>query len=117
MKTKLTIEQSQRLIELGVDPSKASEVKEFDDELSQWTHRGSPIFTLTDILSLLPTEIMIHRNGDTLGMIYHCGQWRAGYSHEAIYCDHTKVAPELIDALFELLVWVLQNHPDKIKKL
>jgi len=30
MKEKLTIEQSNRLIELGVDPSKASEIEEID---------------------------------------------------------------------------------------
>lgn len=49
MKTNLTPEQSDRLIELGVDPSMASEVHPYSDDVSQWTNRGDPIFTLTDI--------------------------------------------------------------------
>lgn len=124
MKTNLTPSQSQRLIELGVDPSKASEVKEFDDELSKWTHRGSPIFTLTDILSLLPQRI------DTLILsIFGTGfdeltveskeGWMASYVTEFMEAESKNTifqAPELIDALFELLCWVLKNHPDKIKR-
>lgn len=120
MKTNLTPEQSDRLIELGVDPMLASCEQYVDTGKIkngiELPPQPKPVFKLTDILSLLPTEIKIHRAGDTLGMMYHCGQWRVGYSNDVCYCDHTKVAPELIDALFELLCWVLKNHPDKIKK-
>lgn len=112
MKTNLTPEQSQRLIALGVDPSKASEkskVYEPIDANHRWESEV-PIFTLSDILSLLPTEIDIHPGSDTHGMVYHCGQWRVGYSNYEVFCDHTKVAPELIDALFELLCWTLTRE-------
>lgn len=116
MKTKLTPSQSQRLIELGVDAKLASSSTKVYEQLTERVRWESklPIFDLSDILSLLPTEIKIQRNGDTLGMMYHCGQWRAGYSNDAVYCDHTKVAPELIDALFELLVWCITNKHLKL---
>lgn len=121
MKTKLTPEQSQRLIELGVNPSKASE----NTEYGAWadSEHGKPIFALADILSLLPKEIC-----DTeiwkdfyLTIESDCyNTWLATYRE---YCGDEimmeigeKVAPELIDALFELLCWILKNHPDKIKQ-
>ena len=121
MKTILTVEESQRLIALGVDPKLASE--------SIWSMaigkgvRGitklpspQPIFNIADILSILPKEIKIHRDGDNLSMIYHCGKWRVGYTNCAEYCNHTKVAPELIDALYQLLVWLLENKNIKLKE-
>lgn len=119
MKSNLTPSQSQRLIELGVDPSKASEVKEFDDELSLWTHRGNPIFTLADILSLLPKEIEApdywgEVDACSLGITTLNNDWEVSYFGASnVY----RKAPELIDALFELLCWVLKNHPDKINRL
>lgn len=109
MKSKLTPEQSDRLIELGVDPSKASEktkVYEPIDVNHRWESKV-PIFDLSDVLSLLPPEIDTHPCRGTLGMVYHCGQWRVGYSNYKVFCDYTKVAPELIDALYELLCWTL----------
>ena len=149
MKTKLTVEESARLIELGVDPKMASmcmlyfaesdtsepipssevwedcgkllcnisdevesvecKIVPIDSDYDQSSKEETPIFTLADILSILPKEIKIHRDGDTLSMIYHCGQWRVGYTNCAEYCDHTQVAPELIDALYSLLVWCLEN--------
>lgn len=110
MKTKLTPEQSQRLIKLGVNPSKASEVKEFDDELSRWTHRGSHIFILSDILSLLPKEIILQGTEVQLQMGWNGIVWIAGYDNRmSDYC-HFEHNPELIDALFELLCWTLTRE-------
>lgn len=123
MKTKLTPEQSQRLIELGVDPSKASEVKEFDDELSQWTHRGNPIFTLSDIISLLPKEIdgypllifskRFFEETDEVDegwtVLYTNNDLTAAFGDKGIYST-----TELIDALFELLVWCVTNKHLKV---
>ena len=126
MKTNLTPEQSQRLIELGVTPSNASEVHPYSDDVSQWTNRGDPIFTLFDILSLLPKEIdgypllifskRFFEETDKVDegwtVLYTNNDLTAAFGDKGIYST-----PELIDALFELLVWVLQNHPDKIKRL
>ena len=126
MKTQLTAEESAKLIELGVSPERASETRmDFNGTYAYVQGEESQlvrncvnghfyveecrIFTLADILDILPKEVKIHRDGDTLSMIYHCGQWRVGYSNCAEYCNHTKVAPELIDALYSLLVWCLEK--------
>lgn len=88
---------------IDVDRKIVTKDSDFDHSYAN----DNPIFTLADILDILPKKIKIHRDGDTLSMIYHCGQWRVGYSNCAEYCNHTKVAPELIDALYSLLVWCL----------
>ena len=114
MKTQLTAEESAKLIELGVSPERASERTPDYTDLNNTgrpleRREPLPIFTIADILDILPKEVKIHRDGDALSMIYHCGQWRVGYSNCAEYCNHTKVAPELIDALYSLLVWCLEK--------
>ncbi len=103
MKTRLTPSQSQCLIELGVDPSKASE--------------------LADILSLLPK--MMKYKGDPYGLnIEWDDNWAASYFNAVKFIMPNEEgtmayesATELIDALYKLLVWLLKNHPNKIKKL
>lgn len=57
MKTALTTEQSAALIDRGIPKEKASQVKECRDDVSQWTHRGTPIFTLTHLFGHLPKQI------------------------------------------------------------
>lgn len=111
MKDRLTSEQSQRLIELGVDPSKASEVQHFDDAVSQWTNRGYAIFTLSDVLSLLPKEIY---NED---IIYHCTINIGSYFNEVLYKYNSLILKsftrgELVDALYELLCWTLTRNKE-----
>lgn len=134
MKTKLTPEQSQRLIELGVDPSKASmcqiqhsadgetiyrivEHDEFCYEMS--CLHPKPIFNLSDILSLLPKEICERING--IRYDCHLSMYGSNKTWGAMYrldCGDDFLeafdSPELIDALYELLCWVLKNHPGKI---
>lgn len=115
MKTKLTPEQSQRLIELGVDPSKASEHSIYMK--MEAGCRGiiqvpayNPVFTLSDLLSLLPKEIEANYQGEAIP--YHLVITTSGLGNwEVSYSDNTtlKAASELIDALFELLVWCITN--------
>ncbi len=109
MKTELTIEQSRRLIELGVDPNKASEIKEFDDPVSKWIHRGAPIFTLADLLVMLPKNIVV--DGVTLNLTieWHYKQWCIFYigSH---YPSKSFYHVELIDAIYSLLIWLIENR-------
>lgn len=114
MKDRLTPEQSQRLIELGVDPSKASG----NTEYGAWadSEHGKPIFDLSDILSLLPKTISLHGDTCQFEIKWHCGEWIAKYDDPESCYFHSEYSFEFIDALFELLCWVLINHPDKIKK-
>ena len=108
MKTQLTAEQSAKLIELGVSPERASKIKVEVKESSRGcpniycSEVKRPIFTLADILDILPKENV----GSNLGMEYDCEfkQWWVGYN-----LRHLESAPELIDALYSLLVWCLEK--------
>lgn len=120
MKTNLTPEQSQRLIELGVNPSLASE----NTEYGAWadSEHGKPIFTLTDVISLLPkkieAEIQNVRRVVQLEVRWHGDCWLARYSdlHGDIVDDKTspKLDYELIDALYELTIWCIENNHLKV---
>lgn len=114
MKTTLTIEQSQRLIELGVNPYLASnEVTEkhpiTENEISY------PIFTLADLLGILPKRIddyhfSIDHNGDSFDVNYL--EWDDDENWEAVVCSFMCdgfAAPELINALYELTIWLIEN--------
>lgn len=112
MKSKLTPEQSQRLVELGVDPCRASEkarVYETIDTHHRW-ESGVPIFALSDILSLLPKEIRNEELEVKLVIEGLDDHWRASYVFIGSFDVRQYYdAPELIDALFELLVWCITN--------
>ena len=121
MKTLLTVEESQRLIDLGVDPKMAS-IKEFvpiHPEVLKGNAEYAkpwgwfPKFRLEDILSILPKEI----NG------YHLNIEASEQGYEVCYklwdTYHFMGAtesPELIDALYPLLVWCLEHKIIKLKE-
>lgn len=115
METTLTPEQSATLIAKGISADKASEIKEYDDAVSQWTHRGAPIFTLADLLELLPKKI--NEGNYYLDLSYGFGDWTASYilwndCDEGTYIRDTqgeKTEKELVDALYELLLWAIDN--------
>ena len=113
MKTELTIEESARLIELGVDAELASHTENnfyngiTDKEFKVW-HR----FTLTDLLSILPKEIDgYHLNIEAITEGYNVGYLLWG--EDAPWCGVIedskceRFAPELIDALNQLAIWLL----------
>lgn len=107
MKTQLTIEESAKLIELGIDSKLAS------DEYGGGDCRIIPIFTLTDILSILPKEIcggtallnLAADNTEWFAAYYDCNI----YSHISVYKDSAVLTPEFIDSLYKLLIWVITN--------
>lgn len=112
MKTELTVEQSARLIELGVARSKASE----NTEVGAWADSGygKPIFTLADILAMLPKELCERRDGIRwdchLSMCGYNGTWGAMYRLDS-GDDFLVVfeSPDLIDTLYELLIWCINE--------
>ncbi|MBD5283332.1 MAG: hypothetical protein HDS31_01795 [Bacteroides sp.] len=74
MKTKLTLEESARLIELGIDPKMASE-REFVDKTEINSNQfleieEYPRFTLADLLSILPKDIK-QVNKDSITMVVY----------------------------------------------
>ena len=106
MKTELTKEQSQHLIDLGVPKEKASEFEPFDKQ-----DDGVFIFTLTDLLKILPKEIKTEDN------IYRQTMLWGGFSYFVGYRIHDTdrwlfqicLTKELIDALYELTIWCIEN--------
>ena len=119
MKTQLTAEQSAKLIELGVSPERASESKSSvaygNGARGIMKVPEMPIFTLTDILDILPKKITFgHRTNCRLKMQPIISSkdrisevWQACYLHTSLKANAE--APELIDALYSLLVWCLEK--------
>lgn len=118
MKKRLTREQSDKLIELGINPQKASEIEEYTDAVSQWTHRGWPIFTLADIINLLPSTIYSDARDITYSLYIIKGEFQStvAYRHYAYFKSFgpAKSYAELIDALYELLIWTIKNKYCKL---
>ena len=121
MKNKLTIEESQKLIALGVDAELAS-WREFVDKPEEDSNQfleieEYPRFTLTDILSILPKEIDSYHLNISAGKI----EWYVSY--ENIGINNTMLvkwdaaASELIDALNQLAIYCLENNHIKIEKI
>ena len=134
MKTILTVEESQRLIELGVDPKLAKsvcldfngtyayisgeETKTVVDWVNMEYYTEQPVvFTLTDILSILPKEIkQVKKHPMTMVVYWHSinNEWNAYYDYSEL--SPIKSSPELIDALNQLLIYVLENFPNENHK-
>lgn len=107
MKQQLTVEQSSELIKRGIARSKAS-------EFSQWEQHGSLIFTLSDLLEILPKSI---RNSIPwiygLNISWHDNKWNVVYitwfDTTRYNVIHACSSVELIDALYQFVVWCLDN--------
>ena len=134
MKTILTVEESRRLIDLGVDPKLASATRYTISETEEYCGykreitvtygyinnylSADSIFTLADILSILPKEIedsnldIISTQVDIKNHKKVSG-WIATYidSHNDLAFGNESVfqSPELIDALNQLLIWCLES--------
>lgn len=119
MKQMLSVEQSAELIKRGVSEERASEYKlnpTFDDLALEW-RKPLPIFTLVDLLSLLPKKLYgeetdyceceLHIHANKLG-------WSASYMEirgsEVVVMKLTSYGVELIDALFSLVCKLIDNH-------
>lgn len=110
MKRELTTEQSQRLLDLGLPEEKASFCeKAFDDG-----YRHNPIFSLDDLIEIVPKYIKYPIEGEFLHPGDFFMRWNNRFLHHEVgyigYLDKTEwCAEELIDAIFLLLEWLLMN--------
>lgn len=114
MKQILTIKQSAELIKRGVNANRATEIKLYDDPVSEWTHRGCLLFTLTDLFSLLPVDIYQEHKVYGLAMRFIFEKWHVEYSRDNLDILAITHATELIDALYEMLLWWLDNNHVKL---
>lgn len=108
MKTRLTIEQSQHLIDLGVPQEKANNFRmEYDGmtspDLDSTRVKIFPIFELEDFLNgeILPKET-VHRSCISVKWNFLTEKWDVDYDcTQGSWC----CAKELINALYELTCW------------
>ncbi len=122
MKDRLTAEQSEYLIRLGIREDKASGEKELK-RLPEHVLNGTPMatgekwgwfkcFTLSDLLSLLPKQLT-YPTANRLEILYpftDAGEVLVRYATlvgSAIETDFS--APDLIDCLYELLIWCVKE--------
>lgn len=123
MRTTLTIEQSATLISKGISAERASafdDIRTVIDSVPTFCPGTVPIFTLADLLSLLPKEL------DTTYLLTIVGgskYWYANYAWNECYDrDWSKDdelglftgEKELIDALYNLLLWIIDHNHVKL---
>lgn len=115
MKQTLSVEQSATLIAKGISADKASEKKREYTDLGTFIG-DTPIFTLADLLSLLPKHIRIEHHHYYLRMNTFVltdeanPMWIARYITNTAITLHERWAEELIDALYKLLISLHNNH-------
>lgn len=115
MKTELTKEQSQHLIDLGVPEKMAS--CELVESMEQ-VYGDKPrikIFTQTDLLEMLPKYIDCEVEGTKYAADFvffwnnRFLHYEAGYDLFDMWDKSHRCTDELIDALYELTVWCIAN--------
>lgn len=110
MKTYLTVKESENLIRHGVDPKLASGSICTDDE--GWgIYQQLPTFYLTDMIEILPKEIVVKINDLTINSNIMIIEWLGEKREWFVRYEYNEYfnAPELIDALQLLLLWCIKN--------
>lgn len=121
----LSVEQSAELIKRGVSAEKASmsssAMKAGDGVRGLVKIPSQPIFTLADLFSLLPKGIIYNGLSCKLritswydepyfaGYMNQVGKYIMGNPYDAPF-----KAEELIDAIFQLLCWAIDNNHVKL---
>lgn len=110
MKTELTIEESTKLIELGIDPKLAS----------GWEYEARiELFTLSDILSILPKEIDDYCLSIDATNVYYSVAY-AEWDEDVAVLRHLLfevIDSELIDALYQNLIWCIKSGYYNLKNI
>ena len=137
MKQVLSIEQMQHLQGLGLDTSNASALYCIDNETGEKQlmlneqveetdkddeyFRIVPAYTLQDVLDALPIEIKykdkrcwlcIELADEMIGYYYE----NARFEHRWVFYEVVMIDESLIDAVYELLVWCIENKFVKTNK-
>lgn len=109
MRNTLTVKQSRELVNMGLDPDRASYFDWVNDK-DGVSHRV-PIFMVTDLIQIL-REIKFEGYRFVIADYEEYG-WRIEYRHtkNPIYVMHSVGNPELVDGLYYMMEWVLRmNH-------
>lgn len=105
MKQMLSVKQSAELIKRGVNKDKASYDSCATSVRSTIRAPIQPIFTLTDLLTLLPKDEH-DLGGIMVGFDVERGKWASTYE----FSSYMAREDELIDSLYKLVLHLLDNH-------
>lgn len=118
-----TIEQSKKLLKLGLNPETADVVISYDKDRSGiWDvnlresleeeniNDGEDFlsWSLSALLNVLPR--MLH--GNCIQIVTSAALWHVGY-----YSEHVERSADLLDAIFNMVVWLLENNYIKTEKV
>lgn len=126
MKEKLTAKQSNRLFELGVKTNFASGIEMV--EKCDAGCRTVPVFTLADLFDLLPKEIKVEvldvgyeiKVTAYLHISLYNGNSLASYHFvfdEKEWSTHHVEGSELVDTLYELVIWCIESGHLKTQQI
>lgn len=109
MKTQLTEEQSRKLIELGVDYRKAS--TSISTISSDGSYYIQHIFTLADVIDLLPREWILAGRKLNLTIEFEKNRCFLSYRNNGVSItdDEKHRTNELIDCLYYGVLWLIDN--------
>lgn len=121
-----TIEESKKLIELGVDASTADMMWKYNSDKKEYYYKPAiipytffndiPSWSLSALLELIPPYLGDFNEGIDFGLSKSMnGKW---YSAHYIQLDDdglitfnkTVTGDTAIDAVFEMVVWLLESH-------
>lgn len=115
MKSELTLEQSRTLLKLGLKPQ--------GKLVYIFAGRRLPIFTFTDLLEILPecieSEIQGRSNLDRPFVPYSmriASKRRVEYRNDYYGICVKFQAEELIDSLYKMVIWCVENGYIKIEE-
>ena len=121
----LSISQMEHLQELGLDTSKAS-CYIWESEGKEYLYwgkcediNGIPIFTLQDILELLPTIIKHEDEAYYIEIGKYVSlkeSWYVRYSNNCEEELQYKVRNDLLEVAYEVLCWCIENGYLKVKE-
>lgn len=119
METTLTMEQSAELVGFGVPQEKASLQVPVDAPYRTSGIRLAPVFSIGDLLAILPKEIEIIGMVHSLGVMWNSAanpkEWNVHYVHD-IHVIHTRNS-ELVDALYQMIGLIIERKYVKPQEL
>jgi len=121
-----TIEESKKLIELGVDASTADMMWKYNSDKKEYYYKSAiipytffndiPSWSLSALLELIPPYLGDFNEGIDFGLSKSMnGKWYSAHyirlnDDGIVTFNKTVTGDTAIDAVFEMVVWLLESH-------
>lgn len=109
-----SIEQSKHLLELGLDPKTADMsyyeaiIGDYYPQVGKEYKDDIPAWSLSALLDLIPSDgpfgIVLDNYSKKIKNL-----WTVTYNTYPVEFSPTQAAPDLIDAVCEIIIWLLEN--------